>query len=153
MASEPAHASFLWAILSSVLPVTSGHITACRSPALAFFAAIHFAMKRYVSCSAVLPHFRSYWAAVVHWSALMPKALRLSRKHPIHPFSCPPTEHAPIINSSNITHCGSLVSSMRATNPANKIHHLRKVTSVLSLPRFHECVHTESGGSARLLFR
>ena len=29
---------------------------------------------------------------------------------------------------------GSLVSSMRATNPASKIHFLRKVASMLSLP-------------------
>ena len=44
-ASEPARARLLWAILSLVLPVTFGHTTACRSPALFFSAAIHFAMK------------------------------------------------------------------------------------------------------------
>ena len=42
----------------------------------------------------VLRHFPSSWAAVVHWSALMPKALRSSRKHPIHSFSWPPTQPA-----------------------------------------------------------
>ena len=76
----------LWAILSLVLPVTFGHTTACRSPALAFPTAIHFAMKH----SAVLRHSPSSWAAVAHWSALMPKALRSSKKHPVHSFSCPP---------------------------------------------------------------
>ena len=58
--------------------------------------------------------------------------LRSSTKHPIHSFSWPPTQQpAPLINSSNITHFGSLVFSMRATNPAIKI--LRKVASMLSL--------------------
>ena len=36
MASEPARARLLWAILFLVLPVTFGHTAACRSPALAF---------------------------------------------------------------------------------------------------------------------
>ena len=93
-------------------------------------------MKCSAPCSAVLRHSRSSsWAAVVHWSALMPKALRSSRKHPIHSFSWPSTQPAPLLTSSpNITHFGSLVSSMRATNPAKKIHLLRKVASILSLP-------------------
>ena len=93
MASKPARARLLWAILSLVLPVTFGHTTACRSPALIFSAAIHFAMKCSAPCAAVLRHSASSWAAVVHWSALMPKAVRSSRKHPIHSFSWPP--HSP----------------------------------------------------------
>ena len=52
--SEPARARWLWAILSLVLPVTFGHTTACRSPALAFSAVFHFAMKRSAPCSAAL---------------------------------------------------------------------------------------------------
>ena len=44
-ASEPARARLLWAILFLVLPVTFRRTTACRSLALAFSAAIHFAMK------------------------------------------------------------------------------------------------------------
>ena len=70
-----------------VLPVAFGHTTACRSPAMVFSAAIHFAMKCSAPCSAVLRHSPSSWAAVVHWSALMPKGLRSSRKHSIHSFS------------------------------------------------------------------
>ena len=118
-ANQHEPACFVWAILSLVLPVTFGHTTACRSPALAFSAAIHFAMKCSAPCSAVLRHPRSSWAAVVHWSALMPKALRSSRKHPIHySFSWSPTQQpAPPTNSPNMTHFGSLVSSMRAPNP------------------------------------
>ena len=119
---------------SLVLPVTFGHTTACRSLALVFPAAIHFAMKCFAPCSAVLRHSPSSWAAVIHWSALMPKVLRSSRKHPIHSFSCTPTQPAPPTISPNITHFGSLVSSMRATNPANRIRLLRKVASMLSLP-------------------
>ena len=53
MVSEPARARLLWAILSLVLPVTFGHTTGCRSPALASSAAIHFAMK----CSTTFPPF------------------------------------------------------------------------------------------------
>ena len=49
-------------------------------------------------------------------------------------FSLAPTQPAPATNSPNITHFGSLVSSMRATNLTNKIHLLRKVALVLSLP-------------------
>ena len=49
-----------------VLPVTFGHTTACRSPALVFSAPIHFAMKCSAPCSAVLRHSPSSWAAVVH---------------------------------------------------------------------------------------
>ena len=68
-------------------------------------------------------------------SVLMPKTLRSSREHPIRSFSYPPTQPAPPTNSPNITHFGSLVSSMRATNPANKIRLFRKVTAtILSLP-------------------
>ena len=110
------------------------HTTACRSPALAFSSAIHFLMKCSAPCSAVLGHFPSSWAAAVHWSALMPKALRSSRKHPIQSFSWPPTQPAPPTISPNISHFGSLVSFMRATNPANKIRLLRKVASMPSLP-------------------
>ena len=38
------------------LPRHLRHTTACRSPALAFSSAIHFAMKRSAPCSAVLRH-------------------------------------------------------------------------------------------------
>ena len=122
-------------ILSLVLPVTFGYNTACRSPALDFSAAIRFAMKRSAPCSAVLCHPPSSWAAVVHWSALMPNALRSSRKHPIHSsFSWSPIQSEPPTNSPNITHFGSFVFFMRATKqPANEIRLLllRKVASIL----------------------
>ena len=64
---------------------------------LAFSAAIHFVMKLSTPRSVVLRHSPSSWIAVVHWSALMPKALRSSRKHPIHPyfFLAPRTARAP----------------------------------------------------------
>ena len=55
-ASEPAQVSLLTAILSLVLPVTFGHTTACRSPALASSGAIDFAIKCSAPCSAVLRH-------------------------------------------------------------------------------------------------
>ena len=46
---------------------------------LAFIAAIHIAMNCSSPCSAVLRHPHLSWAAVVHWSALMPKARRSFR--------------------------------------------------------------------------
>ena len=88
-ASGPAQARLLWATLFLVLPVTFGHTTAYRSPALVFSATIHFAMKCSAPCSAVLRHSPSSWAAVVHWSALMPKALTLF-PGPLHK-PAPPT--------------------------------------------------------------
>ena len=127
--------ALFWAVLSLVLPVTVGHTTACHSPALAFSAAIHFAMKSAAPCSTVLRHSPSSWAAVVHWSALIPKAVRSSRKHPINYFSCPPTQPAPPTSSPNITHFGSLVFSMRVTNTTNKIHLLRRLASMLNRVR------------------
>ena len=45
----------------------------------------HSAMKCSTLCSAVLRYSPSSWAAVIHWSALMPKAVRSSRKQP-HPL-------------------------------------------------------------------
>ena len=65
-ASEPARARLLWAILSLVLPVTFGHTIACRSSGLAFSATIQFIMKCSASCSAVLRHSLSSWAAAKH---------------------------------------------------------------------------------------
>ena len=106
MANELARTRLLWAILSLVLVVTFGRTTACRRPALPFSAAIHFAIKRSAPCSAVLRHSPLSWTAVVHWSALIPNALRSSRKHPVHYFSCPPTQPAAPTSSPNTTHFG-----------------------------------------------
>ena len=120
--------SYPWSFPSrSAIPLHAAVV----HPALFFSATIHFAMKCSAPYSAVLRYPPSSWDAVVHWSALMTKPLRSSRKHPIHSFSWPPTQPAPPTISLNITHFGSLVSSMRATNPANKIRLLRKVASML----------------------
>ena len=105
------------------------------SPALAFSAVIYFTMKRSSPCSVVLHHsLPSPWTAVVfYWSAVMPKALMSSRKIP-HPlfFLTPYTARA--TNCPNTTHFSSLVSSMRATNPANRISLFRKVVLLTSHP-------------------
>ena len=89
-----------------------------------FSAAINFAMKCSAPCSTVLRHFPpSYWAAVFHWSALMPKALKSSRKHPIHSsFSCASTQPATPTNSRKIPHLGSLASSKHATNSPHLVY-------------------------------
>ena len=112
------------------------HTTECRSPALAFSPATYFAMKRSAPCSSALRHSPSSWATVVHWSALIPKALRSWRRHPIHSFSCPSTQPALPISPPNITQFWNLASSMLATNPTNRIHLLRVIASIISVPVF-----------------
>ena len=83
--SSPDTSSFVWA-----------YYTACRSPAaLAFSAAIYFAMKRPALCFAVLRHSPSSWAAVVHWSALIAKALRSSKDTQSTLFLAPPRSPRP----------------------------------------------------------
>ena len=52
-----------------------------------------FRREMFRPLSAILRHSPSSWAAVVHWSALMPKALSSSRRYLIHSFSCP--SHSP----------------------------------------------------------
>ena len=138
MASEPARARLFWAILSLDLLIMFGHPTACRSLALAFSAVIPFAIERPAPCSTILRHSPLSWAAVVHWSALIPKTLRSSRKYPNHSFFCPPPpmQPAPTNDSPDIAHFDSLVSSMLATNPANRIRFPRVITSMLSFPVF-----------------
>ena len=127
MASELARARLLWAILRLVLPVTFGHTTAYRSPALNFpAAAIHFILtdlKSSTTCSAVLCHSPSSRAAVVYWSALIPKALRSSGRHPIHYFPCSPGSRLPppVLRKSP-TLFGSLVSFMRTTKTREQDH-------------------------------
>ena len=86
MLSEPARTRLVWANLLFVLPVTFGHTSACLSQAFNSFAAIRFTLKRPAPCSAVLRHSTLSWGAVVHCSALMPKALRSSKKHPVRYF-------------------------------------------------------------------
>ena len=134
MAGEPERVRLLRVILSLILPVMFGHTSACRSLVLTFSAAIYFAKKRSALCFAVLCHSPWSWATVVHWSALIPKALRSSRKHLLHYLSWSPTQPAPPTSSPDVTQFGSLVSIVRATNPANKIFLLRVFASVLSRP-------------------
>ena len=53
-------------------------------------------------------------------------------KHLIHSFYFSPTQPAPLTTSPNITHFDSLVSSVRTTNPANKMC-LQRVVAVMLL--------------------
>ena len=125
-------ACFGLSILSLVLPVTFGHATtACHSPAVAFSATINFAMKHAAPCSAVFCHSHSSWTVVGHWSALIPKALTPSRKHPIHSFSCPPPRSPrppPILRASR-------TSSVSYPPCAPQIPRTR-FASFVKLPRF-----------------
>ena len=73
------------------------------------------------------------------------------RETPQALFFLAPTQSAPPTISPNITHFGSPVSSMRATNPANKIRLLRKVVSMLSLPVFISVSTYEIGWLARFI--
>ena len=71
--------------------------------------------------------------------------------HPL--FFLPPHAARAPTKSPNIAHFGSLVSSMRATNPANSIRLLRIIASVLSLPAFMNVSRYEIRWSMRLFFR
>ena len=79
------------------------------------------------------------------------KALRSSRNYPIQSFPRPLKQPAPPTNSPNITHFGSLVSSMCATNSARRIHLLRIIALILSLPVFIRCPDRKSGGKCDFL--
>ena len=126
--------------LSSICP--SRHVriytTACRSPAVAFSAVNQLTMKHSAPCSSVLRHSPSSWVTVLYWSSLLLKTLRSSRRHSAQYFSCPPHTASSPIPLPNTTQFDSLVSSMRATNPANSIRLLRIIASTLSLPVFME---------------
>ena len=141
MASEPAQTRLLRAILYLVLSVTFGHTinAVYRSPALTFSATIHFAVKRSASCSAVLRHSPSSWAAVVHWSALDTGSSEVVQETP-HPLSPPSPHHAGRAPHQfyELAPFVSLVSSIHviATNPANRIRLLRIIASMCSPPVF-----------------
>ena len=48
---------------------------------------------------------------------------------------CPPTQPAPSVSPPNVTHFGSLMSSIRATNSAKRIRLLLRIIAfMLSLP-------------------
>ena len=70
----------------------------CRSPSLAFSAAIQLTMKCSAPCSSVLRHSPSSWATVVHWSALIPKYLRG------HPGRDTPSTLFPALPRSPLAH-------------------------------------------------
>lgn len=75
------------------------------------------------------------------------KALGSSTRNPIHSFSCPFTAGtAPVTRSPNITHFSGLGSSIRTTNPANRIRFLRIVASILSLGVFTKESRLKIGG-------
>ena len=80
--------------------------------ALTFSAAIHFAMKQSTPCSAVLCRSPSSWSAIFYWSALVPKARKSPKKHPLYFPPCPLRSPSPPISSPNITHSGSIVYFM-----------------------------------------
>ena len=82
-------------------------------------------------CSAVLRNSLSSWAAVVHyWSALIPKALRSYRRHPVHSFSCPPTKPAPPPSHTSAVSCPPCAPQI---DPANRIRLLCMLASMPSV--------------------
>ena len=129
------HVRLLWVILFLVLPVTFGHTTVYRSPALTFSAVIHLAMKRSDSCSVVLRHSSSSWDAIVHWSAVISKAVRSSRRHPVHFFSCPPRSPRPPpffqTSRTSAVSCRSCVPRIPRTDPPPAHDPLDALTSRL----------------------
>ena len=84
-------------------------------------------------CSAVPRHPPSSWAAVVHWSALMPKGLRSFVQETPHPlfFLAPHTARAPHQSSGHHAHLDTLVKtgseSIEATLRRRRISFVRFV--------------------------
>ena len=113
------------------------------SPALAFSIAINFAMKRPAPCSTVVRHSPPSWAAVVHWSALISKALRSFRKHPIHSSFFSLSSHAARaphqFSKLHARRDSSIFSPrilhMRTKNLANRIGLLCIIALMPSLPK------------------
>ena len=121
-------ACLVWAIL---FLGTSSHVRAyhyaCRSLDLGLCTVIHF-------CHEMLrPLFRRYAPFPLVLGCSRPlvgvdaESSEVVQEIPHPHFSSPPTQSAPPPNIPNITPFGSLVSSMRTTNPANTIRLLRKV--------------------------
>ena len=132
----------------------SGHTTACRSPALAFSAAIHFAMKRSASCSTVLRHSPLVLGCSHSLIGVDAESSEVVQETPHPLFSLAPyaarashhyfSEHHALRQSRTLH---------ERHKPANNIRFLRKVTLVLSLPVFISVSRWEIGWSARSLFR
>ena len=89
--------ALLWAIPSLGLPVTFGHITACRSPALAFAAAIHFVPPLVPPVDLVgqvgivdsdIPFARKHMISVLPSDAVRPNAAHTITITPIIFISC-----------------------------------------------------------------
>lgn len=101
-----------------------------------------FLLKRFVPFALVLS------AAIIYWLLCwMPRALRSSRSHPIHSsLPRPPAETAPPTSSPNITNVGNLMSSMRVTNPAERIRLLLNAASILSQHEEGGFRHRKSSG-------
>ena len=145
MASEPAQARLLWDNLSLALLIKFGHTTASRSLALVFSAATHFTVKRSVPCSTAFRHSPSSWVAVVHWSALILKALRPSRKHPLHSLSCPP--HAGRRYCSFVNRC----SDSGSCDGLGAVRRSGTRAGSLSVPQPYSIVSSTSARSIRIL--
>ena len=136
MANEPARARLFWAISSLGYPVPFRHTTTCRSRALTFSAAIHFAMKRSTPCSAVSGYLSSSWAVVVYWSAWIPKAPRSSRKHTIHFFPGPSRSPRPPIVLRTSRTLAVFCPPKAPQIPQSRYGSLCLIASMLSLPVF-----------------
>ena len=127
------------------------YTTTCRSPSLAFSAAIQLTVKRSAPCPSVLRHSSSSWATIVHSSALIPKSLKSSRRYPVHCFSSPPprsplphhpSEHGAIRQSRVLL---VRYKSRELYHPPRAHNRVDALTS-----RLHESVQIENrGGQCR----
>ena len=144
MASEPARgARLLWTTLSLVLTVTFGHTTPCRVPAPWHLCSDPFHHETFRRLSRRPAPFPLVLGCTRPLASVDTK--RSERSFPIYYFSGPSTQPVPRTNSPNMTPFGSLVSSLRATTPSNKIRLLRIHASMLSLPvLISKCVQIEN---------
>ena len=150
--SESVRGRLLWAILSLALPVTFGHTTACRSSSPGFLCDYQFRHEMFRPLFRRLAPFPLVLGCSRPLVGVDAESSEVVQETSHRLFFLAPTQPAPPTNSPNITHFGSLVSSMRATNPVNKIRLLRKVAYMLSLPVLISMSRYEIGWSARCAF-
>ena len=131
-------ANQLWATLSLVLPVTFGILLACRIAVFGSLCRDPFRHKEFRPLFHCFVPFFSILSCDPPLVGLDTESSEVVQKTPrIHSFFCPPPPPPPRArkphpprSSPNITHFDSLVSTMRAINPANRIRLLRDVASM-----------------------
>ena len=138
-------APLLVAILSLVFPVTFRHTTLCRSSPPSFLCSHRFCHQTFCPLFRRLAPFPLVPGCSRPLVGVDTESFEVFQEAPYPLFLFPPTPPTPPTSSPNITHFSNLVSSLRATNPANSIHLLCIIASMLSFSVFFSMSVSEGG--------